>query len=36
MPKLEGVTWQTIHYGYTSGDYLDPANYTGHWTKPTN
>ncbi len=30
-----GITWQTIHYGYTgTGDYLDENNYTGHWTKP--
>lgn len=36
MPKLEGVTWQTIHYGYTGGNYLDPANYSGHWPETTN
>ena len=29
-----GINWQTIHYGYQgTGDYLDPTNYTGHWTK---
>lgn len=32
-----GVTWTTIHYGYKgTGDYLDPANYTGHWQAQTN
>lgn len=28
--------WQHIYYGYRgTGDYLDPASYTGHWTAPT-
>ena len=30
-------TWQHIYYGYRgTGDYLDPASYTDHWTAPTN
>ena len=29
-------TWQHIHYGYHgTGDYLDPASYTCHWTATT-
>ena len=29
-----GINWQTIHYGYQgTGDYLNPDNYSGHWTK---
>ena len=29
--------WTDIYYGYRgTGDYLDPASYTGHWTAPTN
>lgn len=32
-----GVNWTDIYYGYRgTGDYLDPASYTGHWTAPTN
>lgn len=32
-----GVNWQEIYYGYKgTGDYLDPANYTGHWQTQTN
>lgn len=31
-----GFNWQHIYYGYRgTGDYLDPASYTGHWTAPT-
>ena len=31
-----GFGWKEIYYGYTgTGDYLDPASYTGHWTAPT-
>lgn len=30
-------TWQHIYYGYRgTGDYLDPASYTGHWPDTTN
>ena len=30
-----GINWTNIHYGYigTDGDYLNPDNYSGHWTK---
>ena len=29
-------TWQHIYYGYRgTGDYLDPASYTGHWPDTT-
>ena len=32
-----GFGWKEIYYGYRgTGDYLDPASYTGHWTAPTN
>ena len=31
-----GFNWQHIYYGYRgTGDYLDPASYTGHWTATT-
>ena len=31
-----GFGWKEIYYGYRgTGDYLDPASYTGHWTAPT-
>lgn len=32
-----GFGWKEIYYGYRgTGDYLDPASYTGHWTATTN
>ena len=36
--NFHGISWTTIHYGYTGtdGDYLDPDNYSGHWTETTN
>ena len=31
-----GFDWKEIYYGYTgTGDYLDPASYTGHWPDTT-
>lgn len=31
-----GFNWQHIYYGYRgTGDYLDPASYTGHWPDTT-
>ena len=31
-----GFGWKEIYYGYRgTGDYLDPASYTGHWSDTT-